>query len=129
LKNPTSSLNYIRDYAGQGRFFMAVVELNDQNFQSEVLDYKDMPVLVDFFAEWCGPCKMVGPVIDELAEEYSGKMKFGKLNVDESSETSGKYDVMSIPTLIFFKNGENVKQMLGAHSKDGFKKEIDEILG
>lgn len=107
---------------------MAVVTLNDQNFQAEVLDYKDMPVLVDFFAEWCGPCKMVGPVVDELAEEYKDKMKFGKLNVDEASETSGKYDVMSIPTLIIFKNGEIVKQMLGAHSKDSFKKEIDSVL-
>lgn len=106
----------------------AVVELNDQNFQAEVLDYKDTPVFVDFFAEWCGPCKMVGPVVDELAEEYAGKLKFGKLNVDEASETAGKYGVMSIPTLIIFKNGEIVKQMLGAHSKDGFKKEIDGVI-
>lgn len=107
---------------------MAVLALDDQNFQAEVLDFKDKPVFVDFFAEWCGPCKMVGPVIDELAEEYGGKMKFGKLNVDEASQTSGKYDVMSIPTLIIFKDGKIVKQMLGAHSKDGFKKEIDLLL-
>jgi thioredoxin 1 len=106
----------------------AVVDLNDQNFQSEVLEYKDTPVLVDFFATWCGPCKMVGPIVDELASEYAGKMKFGKLNVDESSETAGQYDVMSIPTLIIFKDGQIVKQMLGAHSKDGFKKEIDAVL-
>lgn len=107
---------------------MAVVVLNDQNFQGEVLDNRDMPVFVDMYATWCGPCKIVSPIVDELAEEYSGKVKFGKLDVDEASETSGKYDVMSIPTLIIFKNGQVVKQMLGAHSKDSFKKEIDEIL-
>ena len=107
---------------------MAVVVLNDQNFKGEVLDFKDTPVLVKFGAEWCHPCKMVEPVIEELASEYVGKVKFGKLDVDEASETAGKYGVMSIPTLIIFKNGEVVKQMLGAHSKDGFKKEIDGVL-
>lgn len=107
---------------------MAVVELNDQNFQSEVLEYRDTPVFVDFAASWCGPCKMIEPVIEELASEYAGKMKFGKLDIDENSETAAKFSVMSIPTLIIFKNGEIVKQMLGAHSKDGFKKEIDQVI-
>lgn len=107
---------------------MAVVDLNDGNFQGEVLDFKEMPVFVDFAALWCGPCKMIEPVIEELASEYSGMMKFGRLDIDENSETAGKYSVMSIPTLIIFKNGQPVKQMLGAHSKESFKKEIDAAL-
>lgn len=107
---------------------MAVITLNDGNFQAEVLDFKDTPVFVDMFATWCGPCKIVGPIVDELGTEYAGKMKFGKLDVDENSQTSEKYGVMSIPTLMIFKNGEVVKQMLGAHSKDSFKKEIDSVL-
>jgi thioredoxin 1 len=95
----------------------------DQNFQEEVLN-NDLPVLVDFFAEWCGPCKMMGPIVEDLAKELEGKVKVGKLNVDENSETASKYGVMSIPTLIYFKGGEVVSTMLGFRSKEEILKEM-----
>ena len=107
---------------------MADLVLTDQTFQKEVLDAKDMPVLVDFWATWCQPCKIVGPIIDELAKEYEGKLKVGKLDVDANSEAAGNYNVMSIPTIMIFKNGQPVKSMIGAQGKDQFKKAIDEVL-
>lgn len=108
---------------------MADTNFTDQNFQTEVLDSKT-PVLVDFWAEWCSPCRIVSPIVDELATEYGGeKLKVGKLDVDANGETAQKYGVMSIPSLIVFKNGEVVKTMVGAQSKDNFKKEIDSVLG
>ena len=82
-----------------------VVNVSDQNFESEVIK-SAQPVLVDLWAPWCGPCRMVGPVIEKLEGEYDGKVKFCKLNVDENQQTAAKYSVMSIPTLLFFKNGE-----------------------
>lgn len=91
-------------------------KFNDSNFEQEVLK-SDIPVLVDFYADWCGPCKMMAPVVDELAAEYEGKVKVGKLNVDESSAAAAKYRVMSIPTFIVFKNGEPVDTLVGAVSK------------
>ena len=105
---------------------MADTTFTDQNFEAEVLK-SDTPVLVDFWAVWCTPCKIVSPIVEELAEEYKGKIKVGKLNVDEN-ETASKYGVMSIPTLMIFKNGQPVKSMIGAQSKDNFKKGIDEVL-
>lgn len=95
----------------------------DQNFSEEVLKSK-IPVLVDFYAEWCGPCKMMGPIVDDLAKDFDGKIKVGKLNVDENSETASKYGVMSIPTLIYFKDGEAVNTMLGFASKEEILKEL-----
>jgi len=89
----------------------------DENFEAEVLKW-DLPVLVDFFAEWCGPCKMMAPAIDELAKEYEGKWKIGKIDIDESPETAQKYGITSIPTLKFFKNGEVVDEAVGFQSKD-----------
>ena len=101
--------------------------LTDQNFEQEVLQSKT-PVLVDFWAVWCGPCQIVGPIVEELATEYNGKLKVGKMNVDENQVTPGKYNIMSIPSLLVFKNGEVVKTMIGAQSKESFKRQIGEIL-
>ena len=106
---------------------MADVIFTDQNFQSEVLN-SPIPVLVDFWAEWCGPCKIVSPIVEELATEYGDKLKVGKLNVDENQQVSGTYNIMSIPTLLIFKNGEPIKSMIGAQSKQSFKAAIDEVL-
>lgn len=102
------------------------MQFTDQNFEAEVLK-NDKPVLVDFWAAWCGPCQMMGPIIDQLAEEVKGKYKIGKLNVDENRETAGKYGVMSIPTLIIFKNGKEVKQFVGVQAKEGLKEELEKI--
>ena len=89
------------------------LNLTESNFQSEVID-SELPVLVDFWAEWCGPCKMIGPIIEELASELSGQAKVGKLNVDEARDLAVKYNVRSIPLLLFFKNGEVKDQIVGA---------------
>lgn len=89
----------------------------DENFEEEVLK-SDLPVLVDFYAEWCGPCKMLAPIIDEIETEYAGKWKIGKVNIDESPNTSSKYGVQSIPTLKFFKKGELVDQLVGFAAKE-----------
>jgi len=105
---------------------MADTKFTDQNFQEEVLNSKT-PVLVDFWAEWCAPCRIVGPIVEELATEYGAKLKVGKLNVDEN-QIAGKYGVMSIPSLLVFKDGQVIKTMVGAQSKDNFKKELDRIL-
>ena len=86
------------------------------------------PVVVDFWAPWCNPCRIVSPVIDELAKEYEGKIKIGKVNVDENSQTAGQYGVMSIPSIVFFKNGQPVKTMVGAQAKENYKQEIEQIL-
>ena len=91
-------------------------QFTDANFQKEALE-ADIPVLVDFYADWCGPCKMIAPIVAELADEYEGTFKIGKLNVDEESETAEKYRVMSIPTLIIFKNGAPVETIVGAVPK------------
>lgn len=96
----------------------------DENFEQEVLN-SDMPVLVDFYADWCGPCKILAPVIEELATEYEGQVKIGKLNVDEEQNTSKKYKVMSIPTLIFFKDGEEVDKLVGMLSKDQLVEKLE----
>lgn len=105
---------------------MADITLTDQNFEAEVLK-SDIPVLVDFWAVWCQPCKIVDPVIHELAGEYAGKIKVGKLNVDEN-QVAGDFNVMSIPTIMLFKNGQPVKSVIGAQPKENFKKAIDEVL-
>jgi len=96
---------------------MAVVHVTDKNFESEVLK-AEVPVLVDFWAEWCGPCKMIGPIIDEISDELNGKLKVAKVNVDEAQDLAGKFNIMSIPTLLIFKGGEPVEQIVGAMSKD-----------
>lgn len=106
---------------------MADKTITDQNFQQDVLK-NSMPVLVDFWAPWCGPCKIISPIVEELAKEYEGKLVVGKLNVDDNPETAGALGVMSIPTLIFFKNGQPVKSIVGAQGKDSIKRAIDEVL-
>lgn len=99
---------------------MAVVKITADNFEEEVIKSK-IPVLVDFWATWCGPCQMQGPVVDEVAEEFAGKLKVGKINVDEEGSLAQKYSVMSIPTLILFQNGEVVKKEMGFHSMEEIK--------
>jgi thioredoxin 1 len=101
--------------------------VTDDSFQSEVLQ-AGQPVVVDFWAEWCGPCKLVAPVLDELAGEYDGKVKIAKLNVDENPAMAGEYGVRSIPTLLFFKGGKIVDQVIGAASKADLKKRLDAVV-
>lgn len=99
------------------------MQFTDQNFGQEVLQ-SDKPVLVDFWAPWCGPCQAMGPIIDELATEMEGKAKVGKLNVDENSEAASKYGIMSIPAIKIFKGGKVVKEFVGVQNKDVLKKEL-----
>lgn len=105
---------------------MADHVFNDQNFQSEVLT-SDIPVLVDFWAPWCAPCKIVGPIVEDLAREYDGKFKVGKMNVDEN-ETAQQFGIMSIPTLLLFKNGKPVESIVGAQSKEAIKQKMESVL-
>jgi len=97
------------------------------NWDGEVLKSPDV-VMVDFWAVWCGPCQMVGPIVDELAKEYQGRLKVMKLNTDEAPDVAGKYQIMSIPSILFFKGGEVVEKIVGARSKQQFKAIIDPLL-
>lgn len=104
-----------------------VLTLTKDNFDSEVSN-SDVPVLVDFWASWCGPCKMVAPIIDELANDFAGTAKVGKVNVDEQRELAMQYRVMSIPTILVFKNGDVVDKAVGVRSKDDFSEMINRHL-
>ncbi len=106
---------------------MALIHLSDGNFKAEVLQ-SNLPVLVDFWAPWCGPCKMVGPIVEELAREYANKIKVGKIDIDENPKIATKYGIMSIPTLMFFKGGQVIEQSVGALSKSDIKKKIEENI-
>lgn len=103
------------------------LEFTDSNFQTDVLE-SDKVSVVDFWATWCGPCRMVGPIIDELAQEYGDKAKIGKVNVDVNKEISTKYRVMSIPTVLFIKNGEVVDKVVGAAPKKKYQEKLDALL-
>lgn len=102
-------------------------KFTDENFQTEVLEEK-LPVLVDFYADWCGPCKMMAPIIKELAEKYEGKCKIGKLNVDENPETAARYRVMSIPTFILFQDGEQKDVLTGAVPRADFESFLQQLM-
>jgi thioredoxin 1 len=104
-----------------------IVQISDSSFDQDVLK-ADGPVLVDFWAEWCGPCKMIAPVLDELADEYAGKLKVCKLNIDANPETAPKYGVRGIPTLIIFKNGQAEATKVGALSKSQLATFIDSVI-
>jgi thioredoxin 1 len=106
---------------------MATQHFTDDNFDAEVTN-SDIPVLVDFFAEWCGPCKQLAPIVEELAVEYEGKVKIGKVDVDASNATAAKFQVMSIPTLVFMKGGEMVDKATGFMSKEALKEKLDAML-
>lgn len=102
-----------------------MIVLTDQNFETEVLK-SDLSFLVDFWAPWCGPCQMAGPVIEELAKENEGKIKVGKVNIDESPQVAGKYGVMSIPTVVLFKDGKEIGRKVGFEGKESYLKLISE---
>jgi thioredoxin 1 len=103
-----------------------IVALTQENFAAEVLK-ASAPVLVDFWAEWCGPCKMIGPILDELAEEYSGRVKIGKVNIDQQQPLAAEYGVRAIPTLLMFHQGQVVDQMVGLRSKRDLKASLDRV--
>lgn len=105
-----------------------VKEINTANFDKEV-SQSGKPVLIDFWAPWCGPCKMLGPIVDVLAEENADKLSVGKLNVDENQSLAVQFGVRGIPTLIFFKGGQEVKRIVGAQNKNQLQKIIDEVVG
>jgi thioredoxin 1 len=106
---------------------MAEIELTDATFQKEVIE-SNQPVLVDFWAPWCGPCRMLAPVVKELAEEYQGRVRVAKLNTDEHPNAAGTYRISAIPSLLFFKNGKVAEQLVGVHSKAEIKKILESLF-
>ena len=102
------------------------LQITDANFEELLGTGK--PMVLDFWAEWCGPCRMVSPIIDELAQEYEGHVTIGKINVDENNDVVGRFGIRNIPTVIFFKNGEMVDKIVGATSKDKFKEKVENLL-
>jgi len=105
-----------------------VIEFTDDNFEAEVIE-SDIPVLVDFWAEWCQPCKMIAPTIDALAGDYEGRVKVGKVDTDANREVAMKYGITAIPTIILFSGGEIVKKFVGLTNKDQFQAALDEMVG
>lgn len=103
------------------------IKVDSAGWEAQVMKASEL-VMVDFWAVWCGPCQMVAPIVDELAAEYAGKVRVMKLNTDENPEIAGRYQVMSIPTILFFKNGQLVEKLIGARPKRAFKEVIDSLL-
>ena len=104
-----------------------ILEVSDDNFESEIVN-SEIPSMVDFWAEWCGPCKKVGPVVEELAAEYEGKIKIAKMDVDSNRQTPAKFGIRNIPTLILFKGGEVVNTIVGAQAKTSIEEELKKLL-
>lgn len=104
-----------------------VLELTNENFEQEVIN-SDMPVLVDFWATWCGPCRMVAPMIDEIATNFKGRAKVGKIDVDAQSTLAAQFKIMSVPTLMFFKGGQMVQKEIGVKSKEDLEKTLDGLV-
>ena len=102
------------------------IVLSNENF--DLVTGGDKPVLVDFWAAWCGPCKMIAPMLDEIADEYEGRVKITKVDVDSNNKTAGRYNILSIPSLLFFKNGEVVDQVVGALGKSQLTSRLDKVL-
>jgi thioredoxin 1 len=105
----------------------AIVEVSDSNFESEVVN-SDVPVLIDFWAPWCGPCRAIAPIVEEISSTYEGKIKVGKMNVDENQATTMKFGIRSIPTLIMFKGGEAIDQIIGAVPKGEIERVVEKSL-
>ena len=106
---------------------MAEIQLTDDTFDKDVIQ-SSRPVLVDFWAPWCGPCRMLAPVVEEIAKEYTGKVKVGKINTDEHPNAASRFKISAIPTLLFFKEGKVVEQLVGVHSKAEIKKTLDSLV-
>lgn len=106
---------------------MSELQLTDASFESEVLK-ADKPVLVDFWAPWCGPCRMLSPLVEELSKEYDGKIKVAKINIDDNTEVATRFQISSIPTMLFFKDGKVQDQLVGVHQKPVIKKRLDALL-
>ncbi len=104
-----------------------LLEVTDENFDAEIVN-SDVPAMVDFWAVWCGPCKMVGPIVQELADEYKGKIKVARMDVDQNRATPGKFGIRNIPTLIFFKGGEVSHTIVGAQPKNHIEEELKKLL-
>ena len=106
---------------------MSLTDLNDDNFPAEVLE-ADIPVMVDFYATWCGPCKTLTPIVEKLAGEYEGRLKVGKINIDEAPQTPVQFSVRAVPTIVFFKDGQAVNTMVGLKRESELRSQIDSLL-
>ena len=104
-----------------------VIQFTDDNFQNEVID-SEQPVLVDFYADWCGPCKSLAPIIEDMAREFTGQIKIGKVDIDAAQQVAVQYGIQGVPTLMFFKGGQKVDQLVGAHPKPVIEKKIKSLL-